>query len=493
MKNINIIQIVCCILTMQIVCILHVSAQNNSALEIQRVKVATKGLPNPERGFRFQITVGIEDGEGKPLGYNWPFAYYKDEGVVMAQAYCYLSKYFDSDISQSKLDALQADFDHARQDGVKFVLRFAYQSVMDGAKNTPSLERILSHIKQLTPIVRKNVDVIYVLQVGWLGAWGEFHSDPNGLDRDPKVVRAILDATLDMLPPTRSTMVRRMAYRDMAEAVEGVGALDVSRIGFFNDGTMASYTDGNTFIRTEDGEPEFDKVTRESSNLPVEGELFWGAVPNLVHANALSTLDRFIKHHYTTFSIVHSNTELDISEPDKNGSEKKYSIDAWKATPFSASMLKAHCLPCDENYFKRNPLPSGYEYIRDHLGYRLEAVRHEGKLENGIYNGNVSIRNVGFSRPVNSRMVYLVLFNNRSGAVYEFETNVDARSFEPWKEIKVSLQGKLPDSAPKGKYRAALWIPDMESSIRYRPEYAITLAEGVEVVELGGRLLNVLP
>ncbi len=467
---------------MLLACALPAGAQDKDGKEITRVKVATEGLANPERGFRFEIKVGLEDGEGSYARHNWPFAYYKDDGVVMAQAYCYLTKYFDSDIPQSKLDALQADFDRARKDGVKFVLRFAYQDVMENAKNTPSLERILSHIKQLTPIVRKNIDVIYVLQTGWLGAWGEFHSDPNGIDRDPKAVNAILQATLDMLPPSRSTMVRRMAYRDLAEQAAGEGNLDVSRIGFFNDGTMANYSDGGTFSRTEKGEPEFDKVTRESAHLPVEGELFWGAVPNLIHANALSTLDRFIQHHYTTFSIVHSNSELDC----------KCSIDAWKVTPFTAEMLKAHGLPCDENYFKRNPQPSGYEYIRDHFGYRLEAVQNEGKMENGTYKGSVTIRNVGFSRPINPRKVYLVLYNKK-GAAYEFATNVDARTFAPWEEVKVSLSGKLPADAPKGKYRAALWLPDEETSIHYRPEYAITLAEGTERVVVGGRVLNVLP
>lgn len=38
----------------------------------------------------------------------------------------------------------------------------------------------------------------------------------------------------------------------------------------------------------------------------------------------------------------------------------------------------------------------------------------------------------------------------------------------------------------------SLLLPDEAESIKYRPEYAITIAEGVTPVILGGRLLNVL-
>ncbi len=93
--------------------LLFANAQHQSDKTIERVRVATKGVANPERGFRFELQIGLEKGEKHYLPNNWPFAYYQDDGVVMSLAYCYLSKYFDKDIPQSKLDALQADFDRA--------------------------------------------------------------------------------------------------------------------------------------------------------------------------------------------------------------------------------------------------------------------------------------------------------------------------------------------------------------------------------------------
>ena len=447
----------------------------------ERIRVATKGLANPERGFRFEILVGVEDAPETES--KWPFPDYRDDGIVMTQAYCYLNRYWDCDIPQSKIDALQSSFDRARRDGVKFVLRFAYEG-LDGTDNCPSLERILSHIEQLTPIVRKNIDVIYTLQTGWVGLWGEFHSNPRGLDRDPEAVAAVLDATLKMLPESRSTMMRCMRYRTTAETAAGPGVLDMGRVGFFNDGTLAGTTDGGTFLdgSTEE-DSEFDQLDRESQDMPIEGELFWNSVPNTISANAINAIHRFIRHHYTTFSVVHSNSELDFTPIYGT-------IDAWKATPFTADLLKAQGLPCDENYFKRNPMPSAYEYFRDHFGYRLEMVRSEGALRDGRYEGEITLRNVGFARPINPRKAYLVLFD-RKGHVLEYPLDIDARSFMPWEEVSIHLSATLPEDARKSGYKAALWLPDESDSIRYRPEYAMTIAEGTTPVILGGRLLNV--
>ena len=448
----------------------------------ERIRVSTEGIANPERGFRFEILVGVENAPETES--KWPFPDYRDDGIVMTQAYCYLNDYWDREIPQSKLDALQSSFDRARKDGVKFVLRFAYEG-HDGTDNCPTLDRILSHIGQLTPIVRKNADVIYVLQTGWVGLWGEFHSNPRGLDKDPRAVAAVLGATLEMLPENRNTMMRCMRYRSTAEKAAGEGVLDMSRVGFFNDGTLAGTTDGGTFLDgSTENDSEFAQLDAESHDMVIGGELFWNSVPNTISANAINAVHRFIRHHYSTFSVVHSNSELDFTPIYGT-------IDAWKSTPFTAALLKAQGLPCDENYFRKNPIPSAYEYFRDHFGYRLEVIGYEGCLENGVFSGDVTVRNVGFARPINPREVYLVLFD-RKGNAYEYPLDVDARSFRPWEEVTVHFSAKLPSGVRNPGIKAALWLPDEAESIKYRPEYAVTIAEGSIPVILGGRLLNVL-
>ena len=446
---------------------------------------AEDGLWNPERGYRHEVLIAAEEGDAPIYRNKWPIPQYKSEGISMVQGYCYLHKYVDKKISDEKLAALQADFDRAREEGVKFLLRFAYCN--GEGQPGPTLNRILSHIEQLTPIVRENADVIYCLQIGWIGLWGEFHSDPNGLDQDPVAVTSVVNATLKMLPDNRSTMMRRMAYRDIAESKSSLVRKNIDRVGFFNDGTLANFTDAGTFLGagnqrvvTDDEDPEFAKVTEQSARIPVDGECFWGGWCDNVRMNPVSALERFVKHHYTTFNFTH------VHEPfDTPGA-----LDAWKETNFTARMLKLYGLPCDENYFLHNPSPNAYDYIRDHLGYRLEVIQSTGALTHGAYTGKVVIRNVGTSRPINPREVFLVLYNDE-GAAYEFATGTDAHSFEPWQEVTVELNGELPSDA-EGIFHAALWLPDEEESIRFRTEYAITIAEGTSPVVLNGRLLNAL-
>ena len=445
-------------------------------------------LANPERGFRFEIRVGIE-GSAQTES-QWPFADYRSEGITVSQAYCYLSDYWDRPVSQGKLDALQSSFDRARRDGVKFLLRFAYAGG-GNPEAAPSLGRILSHMEQLTPLVRQNADVIYALQVGWIGLWGEFHDDPSGLDRDPAAVAAVLGATLDMLPPSRMTMMRCMRYRDLA--MRGAGdsiSLDMGRVGFFNDGTLANASDGGTFIAkggnprlAEDGSGEFDAVSALGPGMPVDGELFWSPHTDTLRANAASTLARFIKHHYSTFSIVHSNSAF-------NG-QQTGAIDAWKRTAFSPRMLDSLGLPCDTHYFESHPAPSGYEYIRDHLGYRIELTGASIARRGRSLKGSIRLRNTGCASPVNPRSIYLVLLDD-CGSVMEIPTGTDARMLRPWEEIEIPVDIQLKGRLIR-RTRLALWLPDEDPLLRYRPPYAIEFSYGTVPYVTGGRKMNVIP
>jgi len=444
----------------------------------ERIRMEYPGIANPERGFRFEILVGIEGGESTEN--KWPFPDYKDDGVTITQAYCYLTDYFDCPIAQSKLDALQASFDRARQDGVKFLLRFAYQDD-DHKANAPTVDQLMSHIEQLTPIIRENIDVVYVLQIGWIGMWGEFHSDPYNYNVDNEAIARIAKATLELLPQSRSTMMRTMGYRTRAfKGAEKLGfSLQALRIGFFNDGTLANGTDGGTFGRSDEKDKDFVLVNNLSANFPVDGECYWNSVATYDVATGMKAIQRFYKHHYCTFSCVHGNSEL---ERHKYGP-----IDCWKSVQVKPSMLREMDVPVDDNYYKQNPHPNAYEYIRDHLGYRFEVLNYQGKIENGTFNGKVVIRNTGFAKPVNPRDIYLVLFD-QGGNVIEVNTGVDARTLMPWKEVEINLTA---NGIPEG-YKAALWLPDPENSVHMRPEYAVTIAYGTKSELIGDYLLNVL-
>jgi len=84
-------------------------------------------------------------------------------------------------ITASFLNNLQADFDIAREGGVRLIIRFTYNIIPDttcGEAACPpyldaSKSTILSHIAQLKPYLQDNADVIATVQMGFIGVWGE--------------------------------------------------------------------------------------------------------------------------------------------------------------------------------------------------------------------------------------------------------------------------------------------------------------------------------
>ena len=140
------------------------------------------------------------------------------------QAYCYLTEFADRPVSDEKLSLLQESFDNLRRRGLKAVLRFAYERDM-GLKEGPTLDWILRHIDQLQPLLRRNVDVIYVLQAGFIGAWGEWHSAARIAQDDYVARAAIIKRLLEALPEERMLQVRVPKYKRLALTQPALAAM----------------------------------------------------------------------------------------------------------------------------------------------------------------------------------------------------------------------------------------------------------------------------
>ncbi len=477
-------------------------------------------LMNPERGLRFEIGTGRLESDEVKHGVDsshWPFKAWLADGVSIGQGYCYLTQFHDSPISQEKLDAIQRDFDILRGLGIgaKFLLRFAYE--FDGVTHGPTAERICAHMKQLKPVLDRNWDVIYVLQTGWVGLWGEFHTAIHETEKDIAKTAMIVRSTLDLLPPDRFTMMRRMGYKKKnleflgcMEEVTAETALSqrpAARIGFFNDGTLANESDGCTFpdppLYAAPGNWEFDYLNREAPFLPVDGELFWsGQVPmsdpdnpapyhglDLTYSSAAKAIERFRLQHYSTFSYVHGFSGLE---------KPIYGvIDAWKDTPITARELEAGRYPFSPDYFD-GASRTAFEYIRDHLGYRLEALR--SSFNNVVRPGGklhieLELINRGFAAPVNPREICFVL-GHASGENFEIPTGVNAQTLQPYRPgdpgfrpltHRISVDAAIPADMQKGEWTLTLWMPDGRESLRLRPDYAVRLANNVEWYDMGGR------
>lgn len=137
-----------------------------------------------------------------------------------------LSAYRTRNLPANYLTKLETGFANLRKQGLKAVLRFAYnypetESEYLNAQDA-TLSRVKTHIQQLQPVLQRNADVIAVVQGGFIGAWGEWHTSSNNLTT-PARKAAVRDALLQALPSQRLLHLRYPA--DLAQWYPTTAAL----------------------------------------------------------------------------------------------------------------------------------------------------------------------------------------------------------------------------------------------------------------------------
>jgi hypothetical protein len=164
-------------------------------------------VSNPERGFRHEI-----DGGCSPAGMsNASIEELRRFNLTVAQTYCYLSN--DTQLAPAALRSMDAAFATLRRAGVKALWRFAYDRAMPGT-HVYTEDTILGHIDQLAAPFAQHHDALYVLQAGFIGSWGEWHSSVTNLHANKTAVSNVVEAELfKLLPPDRKINVRVPVYK----------------------------------------------------------------------------------------------------------------------------------------------------------------------------------------------------------------------------------------------------------------------------------------
>ena len=303
-------------------------------------------LMNPERGFRWELddfpsTAGLSDA----LALN----------VTLAQCYAYLPASRSTPLNASFLAALDGGFAALRAAGVKAVLRFAYDRLQPG-ENDYDFGVIARDQASLAPIVAANADVIYVLEAGFVGSWGEWHSSRNGLEKNETGLAALVANKLYGgigLPLTTFVMLRYAGLKSavlrpvppLSEAQQAAwpgmvfGVVDggsvgsqaaYARLGYHNDGFLSTASDGDTYFASLpadacgegalpivplmcslDGpivDAGFAVTTAEAPYLPIGGEMYWNAgadnATTLV-VDGHTAAHRLRMQRFSYLSIVH--------------------------------------------------------------------------------------------------------------------------------------------------------------------------------------------
>jgi len=385
-------------------------------------------LPNPERGFYRTLNL-VTDRD---------YAWVRQAGSTLAFSYVRLDDYRDRDLDAALLDAAQEGFDEARLAGIKIVLRFAYNfGPYPNSEPDATKAWVLAHITQLTPLLQANQDVIAVVQAGFIGAWGEWHTSTNGLLDVAADKFEILEALLAAVPVDRAVQLRYPPYKDegyggpLSAATAHTGT-SAARVGHHNDCFLASDTDFGTYPSNEI-EPWKSFLEAENRWVPMGGETCAVNPPRSDCPTATAEMARL------HFVYINNDYHPDV-------------VSSW------------------ESQGCREELERG-------LGYRfvgLSVTWPEAVRPGGVIPLTLRLRNDGFAAPWNPRPAWIVL---DGGERLEVRLpDADPRWWLDGEEVLVQVRLQLPATLAAGSYNLSLWLPDDATTLRDDPRYAIGLA-----------------
>ena len=436
--------------------------------------ISDEDFANPERGFYLHTETRASAPSGLPAnlasfrtsGRSDPNNTYTTRLSLVLRVF-YLDSFIDAPINTSFLNATQADFDFLRAQGFKAVVRFAYTKDTTRPFTEPTKARILEHIGQLTPLLRRNRDVIAVVQQGFIGAWGEgyytdvFSTAGQAFTAQNWTNRAeVLNALLTAVPKERMVQVRvpqqkqkqlyGVAAPTSSAAIPSSSAYNgtmAARIGFHNDCFLADNSDLGTFS-------DYDGATSAQDIL------------NLRNYAALET----------RYAAMGGETCIE-NPPDDDCASAGGRADSDLALFHYSYLHQGYNANVNDDWVAQSCI----EAIKRRLGYRLQLVSCSTQTEarpGQAFPFTLELQNVGYAAPFNARGLELVLRHETSGQRFfaELSRDFDLRFCLPGTNRIFRAGLELPASLAEGRYELLLHLPDAAPSLYGQVPYSIRLA-----------------
>lgn len=378
---------------------------------------------NPERGFYTPIGYNLKRKDNEVLDYGYNLIHLRVGLKDFTKAN---NNEDDFELTEDALNALDATLKNIKKNGGSVIIRFAYDNFYGIANVEPSMDMILTHIRQLKEVFYNNKDVITYVELGFFGPYGEMHS--SSISTTDNVSLAI-DTMLESLPEDITIGVRtpnyyaKWALVSRTELDKNITQENTKyyRVGLFNDGYLGSESDLGTFANRE---IELKWLNNQAKHTLYGGEVVKSYATN----DLLNTIDYISKEGFITHTTYLNSLWNDTV------------INEWKNTIYDG----------DDELYKGQ---TGYKYIDNHLGYRYvlrsSNIAKEIK-QNEKLNINFSIENVGFGNLVNKKIVSIVLKNNEK--CYEIKTNLDAREWNSKEISDINIDLELPNDIEVGNY-----------------------------------------
>ena len=426
---------------------------NNNYPEIEPIGTSYNHYAplNPERGW--YISRSTDDISINELDH------FRNSNVTVLMLKANLKDYLTGPLDSQKLDEIDHVFSLAQKAGLSVIFRAAYD--FDG-KNTPeppdpdmSMSIILGHIKQLSPIFYKYEDILFNVQAGFLGPWGEWHHSRYGDPIKPEYQQKIVNALLEAVPESVTIALRRPEFIRTAAGssqpvttAEAFGTSKMARLAFHDDALMSDDTDMGTFVAKDyPRNTELAWVNKQTRYTPMAGE-----------TNEVSRYND--SENAITLADLMNLQSLNI-EYHPNVLKK------WRSASHEGM--------------------SAFDFIGMKMGYRFVVDSTEintSDLYGGSLRINLKITNTGFGNLLKEKKFEIVLIKDKS--TYRATINEDARFWNKNDQISREYYFRLPAGIASGDWDVYLGLSSTFDSLAANPAYSVQFAnEGMWDPKLG--------
>ena len=415
---------------------------------------------NPERGYTEELSYKVSVAHPTVVKNNLDNNWGGSNQMTLVMVLYNFNKFKAADIPSEVLAGFDEDMQILRNCGVKCVLRFAYtESQSDKVDATP--EWVKRHLEQLKPHLAANADVIYVIEAGFVGSWGEWYYTTNygnesqhvNANRRKVIQYLMANVPTDRFILFRYPMIQQEYLNDMTPLTpeEAFSGTEKSRMGCHNDAFLNNWGNDGTYASDDESDDPQQRqyVATHCLYTPNGGE-------TNVESNSLA--------------------------------EKVY-------TKAPEEMAAYHWSFCGKSYATQVTSrwrQSGiFDTLNIHMGYRynlLDGQFSDEAAPNGKMNVTIRLCNVGYAPIYNARTAYIVVKGEDiQSAEYKIPLQADPRRWLPNGVVSaINEQIDIPATIPPGRYHLYLWLPDKYEAIRDDSRFAVRMAnENVWNAQIG--------
>lgn len=331
--------------------------------------------------------------------------------------------------------------------GIRLMVRFTYNfgPIGPGAMDAP-IDVISQHIDQVAPILLQSKDLIFALEAGFIGTWGEWHDSTNGNDT-AAAHKTVLDKELSYFKGVFPILVRTPG-----DLIQYNGSLTPSPwLGIHDDYYASGSADAGTFATCVPGAgfclPQYTSDQLRSYAAAVSATtMFAGEFADVVYPTlqSCSPLDGYSFTYHAQSINLHPPSNV-ATELENEG--------------------------CVLSFYNK-------------AGTRIEmqeATIGGSPTPNGQLHLDLTLANTGYGRVIRPRPVTL-LFVSSGKVIAQFPISLDDMDLRQLQassspvpqtyRIGVTLPPNFPTS---GQVSAVLLIPDPAPSLTPQPAYALPL------------------